>query len=336
MGPVINFVVPYADALVKRLAQGDPDRIVRERGEDAPLLSGGGPAAWCYLTYARLRTRGWGPIRLSNRIDPAAINVAHSNTLGDTPDFARAFFVDTRADHSHRLFAHYTVVQNRDQLAANTAWVHHWPQPGLITRASPVTDLRRIGYIGQVGNNNLAMAAQDWNALLGSHGYEFSAPAADGWHDLSAYDALVAIRSFDASPHSKKPASKLFNAWRAGLPLIAGHDSAYLQVGTPGEDYLVAASPPEVLAALDSLKRDVPLRERIIASGTRQAEQYSDDAIAARWIEMLEGPVASRFACWQAQPLSEGLRARALKLADVGLMQAKASLRRLTGLGPRT
>lgn len=335
MRPLVNFVVPYDQALVERLAGADPDRLVREGDGVVPLLSGGGPAAWCYLTYVRLRDRGWGPIRLSNRADPAAINVAHADTLNGTADYARAFFVDARADHSHRLFAQFTVVQNRDQLSPDGAWIHHWPQPGLIARTAPITGVRRVGYIGQTGNNNLAMTADDWNALLGGHGYQFAAPASDAWHDLSAFDALIAIRSFDDSPHSKKPASKLLNAWRAGIPLIAGKDSAYAQVGTPGSDYLVATSPADVLVALERL-RDDGFRQDMVERGRARAEEYCDDALARLWGDVLDGPVARRFARWQASPLRERCRAQVLKQADTGLIRAKALVRRLTGLGPRT
>lgn len=333
--PLVQFVVPYDQPLIDRLALADPDALVRQGDEVVPLLSGGGPAAWCYLTYARLRDRGWGPIRLANRADPAAINVAHADTLNTAGDYARVFYVDARADHSHRLFAQYTLVQNRDQLGRDAAWIHHWPQPGLIARQTPITQVRQIGYIGQTGNNNLAMTAADWNALFGDQGYHFAAPASDAWHDLSQFDALIAVRSFDASPHSKKPASKLLNAWRAGVPLVAGADSAYAQIGTPGEDYLLATSPAEVLAALDRL-RDAAFREALVERGRAKAAQYSEDAIAALWIEALEGPIAARFARWQRRPATERLRAHVLKLADEALVSGKALVRQLTGLGPRT
>lgn len=331
----VTFVVPYDDALTERLQHADPDNMVRNDDPFGQYISGGGAACWCFLTYARLRDRGFAA-KLANKADPQTINVAHADSLNCATDYADVFYVDVRADHSHRLFAQFTLVQNRDQLAPDTVWIPLWSQPGLIGRAEPVSEIRQIGYVGQTGNNNLAMTADDWNRLVGGNGYVFRAPEMNRWHDLSGFDALIAIRSFDDSPHSKKPPSKLLNAWRAGLPLIGGKDSAYAQVGTPGEDYLVATDPKGVLNALNLLRREPGFRQQLIERGKVRAEQYSDDALSQMWIDALEGPIADRFARWQAQPARERMRAQAMKLADSALVESKALVRRLTGLGPRT
>jgi len=316
MRPPVNFVIPFSDKFIEELHGADPDLLARVGGEQAAVLSRSGALAWCFLTFRRLAQRGYQDLALSNRIDPLAINVIHSEQLAALGFVPHAFCVSARADHPRRPAAQFQIVQNRTQAGTKATWIHHWPQPGLIARKTPIERIRQVAYIGQTYNGNLALGEEDWRAQCAARGIDFHAPAAGEWHRLDKFDACIAIRSFDNRQHNSKPASKLLNAWHAGVPLIAGNDSAFTQIGTPGDDYLIANSMAEALDCLERLDRDVALRNRIIERGKARAAALSNDAIATLWIETIDGPIRSRFAEWQAHPAREAVRAIGLAAID--------------------
>lgn len=321
----MNFVVPYDDAALARLAGCDPDAAVRAGGSDAALFSHGGPSAWCMLTYLRLRARSDRPLRLSNRPDRAAINVVHAHQLAGLGGARDCFFVSARADLDNRLFAHAQVVQNRAQSGPDAVWIDHWPQPGLLARERPIEAVRAVGYLGIVYNGNLALGEEYWTTLLATRGMAFVKPEVEHWHDYRALDAVIAVRSLDERAHPRKPASKLINAWHAGVPFVGGADSAYAQIGRAGHDYLRVTSVEEIMAALDALAEDPGLRQRLIANGREAARRHGDEVIARRWLECLDGPIAARWRRWRRAPRTEAARSRLLGPADALSLAARAS-----------
>jgi hypothetical protein len=122
----------------------------------------------------------------------------------------------------------------------------------------------------------------------------------DRWHDYSDCDVMLAVRSFaKGERHVTKPATKLFNAWLAGVPAVLGVESAYRVEGKPGKDYLEVLAVEEVREYLQSLSANPSFRDRIIGAGRRAAALVSADAIAKRWLDLLEAELAPRFVDWQ-------------------------------------
>jgi len=117
---------------------------------------------------------------------------------------------------------------------------------------------------------------------------------------MSRIDLLVAIRSFDRVPHVTKPPSKLFNAWIAGIPLIAGWDSAFSAIGRPGIDYVRVDSEGAFHQAVAKLREDPGYYASIVSEGWRRAPEVSHDAIAQEWLRVLDGPVRAAFDEWKA------------------------------------
>jgi hypothetical protein len=75
------------------------------------------------------------------------------------------------------------------------------------------------------------------------------------WHDYSDTDVVLAIRELDRDNlWQGKPASKLYNAWHAGVPAILGYVSAFRSERETKLDYLQATSVREVILALKKLK----------------------------------------------------------------------------------
>jgi hypothetical protein len=181
-----------------------------------------------------------------------------------------------------------------------------------------------VGYAGQVFNGNLAASEDEWKKLFASYGIEFVVLPPEACYDLSEIDVLIGIRSFSKFPYDTKPASKLVNAWHAGIPFIGGFDSAFEQMGKPGKDYIQVSSIEEVQDAVLKLKNDPPFYQSIIEEGNAKAKRYNDDVTFNRWEEVLTGPIADRYSEWQKRKLIE--RQRFLLLANINKVQSAAKM----------
>ena len=276
-----------------------------------------GDLNWCLQTYMLLAKRGNIQVTLNNHPTLNGINIIHSDTLLNIHYDADYFIVCVQADYPRRKWAHYHLVQNKSQVFTNTAFIPHWVQPGLIGRNADRTGIKRVAYSGQTWNSNLAGSIDDWHKLLDPYAIEFAAVPHSSWHDLSTIDILIALRSFDTNAHNKKPPSKLFNAWHAKIPFIGGYDSAYSQVGTPGEDYLLAKSPEEVIENILKLKENPALYSHLVENGTKKAVQYTEQTIAETWENILAGPILERYSAWQKHRLYEKLRFNIMRSAGV-------------------
>jgi hypothetical protein len=217
------------------------------------------------------------------------------------------FIVCVRADYPKRLWAHYHLVQNKNQLSSKSSYIPHWVQPGLVKQNKYRSNVFTVAYAGQPSNGNMAGTPDTWKRLLEPYQIKFITLSNGKWHDLSSVDVLIGIRSFDKKEYNTKPPTKLFNAWHAGIPLIAGNDSAYKQVGTPGEDYLIATSPSEALNTILELRNNKELYRRITENGAKKALNYSEEKIAECWEKILVGPVMGRYQQWKKRQIFERL-----------------------------
>jgi len=119
------------------------------------------------------------------------------------------------------------------------------------------------------------------------------------WHEYSNVNVAVAVRSFSVARHLHKPATKLYNAWLAGLPLIGGVDSAFMSEATDGVDYLVARKPDELISHVRLLKAQPELRRALVEAGHKRARAHSREAMRSRWRELCEEELPARHALWQ-------------------------------------
>ncbi len=117
----------------------------------------------------------------------------------------------------------------------------HWPQPDLIPRDPGA---RRLGgkmraFFGAEECIANEMHSEEWAATLRDLGLQWHFVKPEKWHDFSEVDVVVAIRDFVGNHrYGNKPPTKLFNAWRAGVPAILGRESAYHQQWRRSLDYL--------------------------------------------------------------------------------------------------
>ena len=286
--------------------------------ENAAAIFTRGDLNWCLQTYHILAKRNNLPVQCSNRLEKNCINIIHSDQILALRGNPGEFVVCVRADYPRRMWTHYHLVQNKNQLTANTSYIPHWVQPGLIKRDPNRQGVERVAYAGEPYNGNLAGTSDTWKTLFEPHGIEFSTLSYGAWHDLSKVDVLVGIRSFDDQPHNNKPPTKLFSAWHANIPFIGGHDSAFKQVGKPGEDYLLAGTPQEVLEAVLKLRNDPNLYHKLVQNGARKAAEYTEQSIAETWENVLTHKVLPRYQQWKDRPLYE--RVRYTTLLSIGVL----------------
>ncbi len=184
-------------------------------------------------------------------------------------------------------------------IAQNAAHAHrlprgifmpHWTQPGLLMR-DPVrgNTFERVAFYGTKSNLAPELQTPEWaEHLLHTVGCTFDIRSAEHWHDYHDVDVVLAVRTFGRQRQLHKPATKLYNAWRAGIPFIGGRNSAFAADGNPGRDYLIARSPDEIIRHLQKLKSDENFYCSLVEQGLRKAADYSDESITARWRKLVE------------------------------------------------
>jgi glycosyltransferase involved in cell wall biosynthesis len=98
---------------------------------------------------------------------------------------------------------------------------------------------------------------------------------------------------------------KLIQYMACGVPVIASPVSANLDIVSHGANGLLAASQDEWIAALEALRVDPQLRERLGTAGRHTVEQrYSLDVTAPRLADLLLQVVQGRVSGYTSAPIS--------------------------------
>ena len=261
---------------------------------------------WCLQTFLELKRRGL-PVALMSEPQAGSVNFVHVRQLYRRRPAADVFTVSVQADYAAVPWTSANVVQNQLQAdGSRSHWIPHWPQPGLIPRSSVRDRVECVAYAGNP--RNLAGSAPVWGTAMKSRGIEFRQLDSDNWNDYSGVDVLLAVRSFDRARHENKPPSKLMNAWHAGIPLVAGYDSAFEQVGRPGHDYLRVRTLDEAIDGICLLRDDSDRYRSIVAAGSARALEYTRDRICDAWENLLLGPIACRYQWWNKSRVLSAFR----------------------------
>jgi hypothetical protein len=260
------------------------------------------------------------------------INFAHVMTWRSLSVRRGEFRVSVRADYPRLFDVDFDILQNpAAPSSGKSLYLPYWPTPGLIPRDRERRGVRAVAYAGRLGPINLAERLRS-RGDKAFEGFDFRIIPPERWHDLSQIDVLVAIRSLDRRPHSNKPPSKLFSAWRAGIPLIAGWDSAFSAVGVPGRDYLRVDSESGLRAALCRLADHPELYDTFVQAGLRRAPEVSHEAFARQWLAAFDGPIASAWERW-VEYGPNPVRSLAARAADS--LRATASRAKSSIIGSR-
>ena len=167
--------------------------------------------------------------------------------------------------------------------------VPHWPQPGLIPRDPARGDrLETIAYFGSNQYEPQFVKAGAFQDALRQRGVRFVNRFQGEWHDYRHVDAVLAVRDCPPVVLATKPASKLINAWKAGVPAMLGPEPAYRELRASPLDFLETASAEAVLDALDRLRQEPGLYRMMAEHGAKRAEAFDVDMLTQKWIALLE------------------------------------------------
>lgn len=248
---------------------------------------------------------------LVNNLPQEGIVIFISNTFSPHQVFPpQLFYVDVLADTRLLPHTHFHLIQNKAKArwTPHSLFVPHWPQPSLIPRdPARGSRLEKISFFGDPDNLAPELQTPEWIGQLRRElGMFLDFKENKQWHDYSDTDVVLAIRDFSKSPHYHKPATKLYNAWLAGVPFIGGRDSAYAVDGRPGIDYLVATSPEQVIHHLRQLKEDVALRQQLVTHGQESVTAFSREATVLQWKQLVEKTLPDLAEKWKKKtPLQQ-------------------------------
>lgn len=261
--------------------------------------------AWILQTYLWLRRFGY-DVRISATLPVEGLVVL----LPEAPileafhaQYATAhralLIVTIRADilGYRSLVGDVDITQNgRFADETRTFFVPHWLQPGLRPRAADRgTTIENVVFKGGFGSLLEEFRSPEWRAGLDRRGLHFhiASAATEGdiptWYDYETADLNLAVRpSFgDGGLRCEKPASKLVNAWHAGVPSLLGREYAFRELRESELDYLEVTTVSEALAAIDRLLESPSLYRRMVRRARHRALDFTPRKIAERWAEVL-------------------------------------------------
>lgn len=274
-----------------------------------------GKYTWTLLTYLRLREAGFS-CKLVNDFPSAGVVVSHRDFL---PVFLaprrNVFLVCIKADRNPHPWAHFHIVQNpSDGLMRTTerfrcaTALPHWPQPNLIVRDRGRGSLcRNVAYFGRPLNLAPEFVRDSWAATLRSHGFKWDLRPRNQWNDYSEVDVTLSVRDWrlgsstsDPVLHAdSKPPSKLVNSWLAGVPALAGPESAFRAIRRTELDYIEVRGETEALEALHRLQSNPNLYRDMVANGLARSVEFSAESVIAEWCHFFDTTLTESLAHWK-------------------------------------
>lgn len=302
-----------------------PDRIEKYRGLDPDQHW-----SWMdgfYQTYLRLKLAGY-PVQLSTTLPSSGILVLFANRRSldafleqcttNNPPF---IIVAACADKGELSWADFQIVQNRKGVDDRyVMYVPFLPQPGLIPRdPSRGSVIENIAYKGARENLNQIFRSQPWFEFLQTKGLNWRDETYDclqsknllpeSWSDYRSVDLTLAVRQDLKREYRGKPANKLFNSWKAGVPALLGPEYAYRELRISPLDYFEIASLEDAFQAIEALMDQPRLYEAMVENGLQRAEEYTAERILQKlgWVLFDEIPRIAgsrRFKLRKAVPLN--------------------------------
>jgi hypothetical protein len=273
-----------------------------------------GPYDWTLRTYLLLHEAGVA-CELCHALPGSGIVVAHRDFFPDDfrpgPELLLVCIVADRLQpglNGLHPSAQYALLQNpRDRMLEQpdplwpAAFMPFWPQPGLIPRDPSRGDrFENVAYFGWPQNLQDSLNESGWRRRLEELGLRWRIVPRWQWHDYSEVDAVVAIRSFSGRDFGYKPATKLYNAWHAGVPSVIGAESAFQAERRSELDYIEAPSFEAAVNALRTLRDHVALRHAMVANGKRRAEESLPARLTKLWASFLAGDAKHAWDDWLA------------------------------------
>ena len=280
---------------------------------------------WSVQTYIQLKQRGL-DVHLVSQPLAGSICVAPYDHLSARGLPFNAYMVACQYDRGRPEICEQRIVQNKLNLIDSTDhFLPHWPQPNLYPRdPSRGSLIENLVYKGREQHLAKSFKNPEFLGQLQSLDINFSfktnassnlEQAWVDWNDYTTADVVLAVRDSTGYHLSFKPPSKLLNAWFAGCPALLGPEPAYQQLRESELDYIEVRSWEDAIAALRRLKDEPALYAAMAENGLRRAKDYTPDAIASRWRDVLAGPIASGYERWLHQSPVQKLLGRPVQFA---------------------
>ena len=282
--------------------------------DDLPLLDEGAIAAqparfqggrnsWIAQTFLRLRdplaARGW-KVTTGPTFVPGTVSIVHRDDANRfATDAATSFLLVVRADRAPVHACDLAICQNGLSLMPHERFIPLWPQPGLRPRdTSRGTRLEKLAYLGRTGSMPKWFGEEAFHAALARLGVRFEVREQD-WHRCEEVDAVLASRVEAAAVLDTKPATKIYNGWLAGIPVLAAPEPAYREARRRALDFLEVRDSADVIRAVRLLHDHPDVYAAMVANGRVRASEYGIEATRARWLSLFDdeiGPAISRAA----------------------------------------
>jgi hypothetical protein len=255
----------------------------------------GGRNSWIAQTFVRLRraieARGWAATAGAG-FPPGAICIAHRD---DVNGFALpahgSYLVVVRADRAPVEACDLAIVQNAIAIERHERFLPLWPQPGLVARdRERGARIERIAYLGRTASAPAWFDDSAFRRALRARRVEFDVRMRD-WADYRGVDLALAVRSELRQVLAQKPATKLYNAWLAGVPALVSPEPAYRELRRKTIDFIEVRDAGDVLRAIDILRANSGLYRAMAANGLERGAQFAVESTRARWMELLEREV---------------------------------------------
>lgn len=276
----------------------------------SPMQGGGN--IWTLQTYLYLQEFGF-PCELVTTMPDEGIVLSHRDFLDASfqPN-SKLLLVCLRADVDRHPYAQLHIVQNPYQTIKKSPialwesyFIPHWPQAALIPR-DPQREytFENVTFIGNEVNLVPEFKETFWCEQLENLGLKFQKKLThDEWNDYSSIDVILAIRSLGCENYWRgKPASKLYNAWHAGIPAILGFETAFKAERKSDLDYLEATSVEEVISALKLLRDNLELRRAMVKNGLLRARETEPQEMVNKWQNFIVDVAVPAYQSWCLMP----------------------------------
>lgn len=275
--------------------------------DSAPERYSGGVGHNLYELYVRLRAVGesvtLGPVQpddgvvvvYAKSLRPLTAQRALLGGLGSKP------LIIIRSDTDPRWRTRFTpdvevMPYGSAVTGPHQTWVPALPQRGMIRRsAERFGRIRTVGFKGSPANLPVFMRDPAWVQTLEAMGLcwlpdtpEVGGGSDQSWHDFSEVDVAVCLRAEYWGRRSWKPATKLINAWCAGVIPLVGPEPGYLDLATPNEDAFLVANEFDVVTALKRLITDPELVQATERAIEKRGKEFERDAVLDQWRALLE------------------------------------------------
>ncbi len=252
--------------------------------------------AWIAQTYFYLKQTGL-KCEIAHKIPEKGILIADRDTLdNDYPFLDEVMLICVQSDKEYHPSAYLHVVYNPDtwEKSKNSIWnphlIGHWPMPGLIPRDKKRQSLvKNISYIGTRSQLAAELKSKAWQESLADCDCSWQPIwERSQWHDYTNLDAIVAGRSFDSKNYPNKGSIKLINAWHAGVPAILTPELGFMAERRTELDFLIVRSCQEALQAIQKLKKEPQLYQKIVENGLERAKEYSIETVLTQWVNFFD------------------------------------------------